>query len=57
MMNVVFNHDTVADHLEWFPCEYLNEKICIVVFGVDMYRGRVIVEGVLERNQIPSPMG
>ena len=41
MMNVVFNHDTVVDHLEWFPWQYLGEKICTVVFGVDnvMYRG------------------
>ena len=39
MMNVVFNHDTVADHLEWFPQRYLSEKICVIVFGVDMYRG------------------
>ena len=40
MMNVVFNHNTVADHLEWFPRQYLSEKICVILFGVDMYRGR-----------------
>ena len=46
MMNVVFKHDTVADHLEWFPLQYLGEKICIVVFGVDnvttLYRGHSV---------------
>ena len=42
MMNVVFHHDAVAGHLEWFPWQYLSEKTCIVVFGVGVYRSHYL---------------
>ena len=42
MMNVVFHHDPVEDHLEWSPCQYFGKNVGIGFLCIHMYRGHYL---------------